>query len=152
MKRACGIWTDAGASVRLTEMWAEGLTSAEIARCLVKEFKQPCTKNAVVGRTWRLNLPRRPTCIRPPAPKKSVQSTWSLKRRVLQGERLKRYWQARKAGGEHRPKVPEVQFETVEQYIARGGHIHRIELRSDLSTAGVPAYPTRSRGAMAGAL
>ena len=43
---------------RLRELWAEGLSTAEIGR------RMSVSKNAVVGKAHRLNLPPRPSPIR----------------------------------------------------------------------------------------
>ncbi|KXV69240.1 GcrA cell cycle regulator [Acetobacter malorum] len=50
-------WTDETIA-RLKELWAEGLSTAEIGRRL------SITKNAVVGKAHRLSLPPRPSPIR----------------------------------------------------------------------------------------
>ncbi len=50
-------WTDE-AIARLRTLWAEGLSTAEIGRRL------NISKNAVVGKAHRLNLPARPSPIR----------------------------------------------------------------------------------------
>ena len=65
--------------VRLRALWAEGLSTAEIGRRL------GVSKNAVVGKAHRLNLPARPSPIRrdpanagitrPPAPKRMTGPT-----------------------------------------------------------------------------
>ena len=51
-------WTDAKIA-RLTQLWAEGLPTAEIARRL------NLSKNAVVGKAHRLRLSERPSPIKP---------------------------------------------------------------------------------------
>ncbi len=51
-------WTDAKIA-RLTQLWAEGLATAEIARRL------NLSKNAVVGKAHRLRLSERPSPIKP---------------------------------------------------------------------------------------
>ena len=51
-------WTDAKIA-RLTQLWAEGLATAEIGRRL------NLSKNAVVGKAHRLRLSERPSPIRP---------------------------------------------------------------------------------------
>jgi GcrA cell cycle regulator len=51
-------WTDAKIA-RLTQLWAEGLATAEISRRL------NLSKNAVVGKAHRLRLPERPSPIKP---------------------------------------------------------------------------------------
>lgn len=50
-------WTEE-AIARLRSLWAEGLSTAEIGRCL------NISKNAVVGKAHRLNLPSRPSPIK----------------------------------------------------------------------------------------
>jgi GcrA cell cycle regulator len=50
-------WTD-DTIVRLRDLWAQGLSTAEIGRRL------GVSKNAVVGKAHRLNLPARPSPIR----------------------------------------------------------------------------------------
>ena len=67
-------WTDETIT-RLKTLWAEGLSTAEIGRRL------NISKNAVVGKAHRINLPSRPSPIRQvdaddrsrPAPPKRVQ-------------------------------------------------------------------------------
>ena len=51
-------WTDA-AIVRLKALWAEGHSTAEIGR------RMGISKNAVIGKSHRLNLTARPSPIRP---------------------------------------------------------------------------------------
>ncbi|MCP1230252.1 GcrA family cell cycle regulator [Acetobacter indonesiensis] len=72
-------WTEDTIS-RLKELWAEGLSTAEIGRRL------SITKNAVVGKAHRLGLPARPSPIRrgekkaapEAAPKATVAATAAL--------------------------------------------------------------------------
>ena len=63
---------------RLRELWAEGLSTAEIGR------RMSVSKNAVVGKAHRLNLPARPSpirrdgvnaVVRPPAPRRVTGPT-----------------------------------------------------------------------------
>jgi GcrA cell cycle regulator len=56
------------ALARLRALWAEGHATAEIARRL------GCTKNAVIGKAHRLNLPARPSPIRRDRPPRSVRA------------------------------------------------------------------------------
>lgn len=51
-------WNEATIA-RLRALWAEGLSTAEIGR------RMGCGKNAVVGKAHRLNLPTRPSPVRP---------------------------------------------------------------------------------------
>lgn len=51
-------WTDVTVT-RLRQLWSEGHSTAEIGRRL------GCSKNAVVGKVHRLDLPARPSPIRP---------------------------------------------------------------------------------------
>ena len=50
-------WTDA-CNQRLTTLWAEGHSAAEIARRMLR------TKNSIVGRAHRMKLPARPSPIK----------------------------------------------------------------------------------------
>lgn len=76
-------WTEETIS-RLRELWAEGLSTAEIGRRL------SITKNAVVGKAHRLSLPPRPSPIRrgekkqpaATAPKAATPSTTATKAEV----------------------------------------------------------------------
>jgi GcrA cell cycle regulator len=70
-------WTDETIE-RLRALWAEGLSTAEIGR------RMGISKNAVVGKAHRLNLPARPSPIRrdgsgaaprPPAPRRITGPT-----------------------------------------------------------------------------
>jgi GcrA cell cycle regulator len=69
-------WTDETIE-RLRALWAEGLSTAEIGR------RMGISKNAVVGKAHRLNLPARPSPIRrdasgaarPPAPRRVTGPT-----------------------------------------------------------------------------
>ncbi len=44
---------------RLTELWAQGAAAVEIARTLAEEFSRPFSKNAIIGRANRLQVPPR---------------------------------------------------------------------------------------------
>jgi GcrA cell cycle regulator len=61
MSRRESIWSEYRHE-RLVALWAEGLTTREIGRQL------NCTKNAVIGRAFRADLPRRrpPRALPPP--------------------------------------------------------------------------------------
>jgi GcrA cell cycle regulator len=65
-------WTDER-TARLTELWTEGLSCSQIAR----ELGGDITRNAVIGKVTRLNLPRR----RDPA-HKATRSTRARRPRV----------------------------------------------------------------------
>ena len=67
-------WTDETIT-RLRQLWAEGLSAAEIGRRL------RTTRNAVTGKARRLNLDGRPSPIPPPKPGRNSRVTpWSLER------------------------------------------------------------------------
>lgn len=53
-------WWNADRDDKLRELWAAGLTTTEIGQAL----GSGCTKNAVIGRAHRLELPPRPSPIR----------------------------------------------------------------------------------------
>jgi GcrA cell cycle regulator len=64
-------WTDEKVA-KLRELWAEGIPTLELGRRL------GLTKHAVIGKVHRLNLPPRPTPVRPVAPaKRKPSKPWS---------------------------------------------------------------------------
>lgn len=145
------LWAPA-ADARLTVLWGEGLSTSEIARMLNQEFGTQHTKCAVVGRRRRLNLPSRPSCIQRSKKTREAKGSrqWTAEQRAAAGTQLARYWRERKAAEANgtfklKQKTPETLFESVEQFLARGGRIHRIEPRLPEYAAGVPVFPTGAR-------
>jgi GcrA cell cycle regulator len=67
-------WT-AEAIERLKALWAEGLSTAEIGR------RMGISKNAVVGKAHRLNLPARPSPIRQDAAARAASVARRRRRR-----------------------------------------------------------------------
>lgn len=53
------VW-DAIADARLTRMWINGDSTAEIAKAISKLLGVKITRNAVIGRAHRLDLPEHP--------------------------------------------------------------------------------------------
>lgn len=66
---------------RLRALWAEGLSTAEIGR------RMGISKNAVVGKAHRLNLPARPSPIRrdPSAPRAATAGAAAMRAAALRG-------------------------------------------------------------------
>ena len=76
-------WTDE-IIAKLTSLWSEGLSTAEIGRRL------NISKNAVVGKAHRLNLPPRPSPIRRqegvPAAPRAVRHNWTKEEPIAEPE------------------------------------------------------------------
>ena len=129
---------------RLRVLLEDGLKGSVIASRLNAEFGTAFTKCSVIGRKRRLGLPSAPRRRKVKEVRAPHKPEWTPARREAQGERLRQYWRDR-AAGELPEKVPPEKFETIEQFLARGGTIQRIESRPDDYQPGTPVYPTAAR-------
>ena len=72
-----GPWLTPGIIDRLTEIHAEELPYRDVARILSREYNVRITRNAIIGKSYRLNLPhrykRRLVIRKPRKPRKRVR-------------------------------------------------------------------------------
>ena len=72
-----GPWLTPGIIDRLTEIHAEELPYRDVARILSREYNVRITRNAIIGKSYRLNLPhrykRRIVIRKPRKPRKRVR-------------------------------------------------------------------------------
>ena len=65
------VWDHPDAEARLAQLWAARVSATSCAAILAQEFGVPVTRNAIMGKTWRLKL-RHPVDVRaaskPPRP------------------------------------------------------------------------------------
>lgn len=59
------IWTDDQTKM-LQFWWGEGNSGSEIAKMINSRFNLRCTRNAIIGKAYRIGLPHRATTVRKP--------------------------------------------------------------------------------------